>query len=51
MSDSNNVIEKDKKIDFSYPEGFKEAAMSLDSLPEEAREGILQSLFVNILMN
>ena len=34
MSDNNN-IDKNKEVDFSYPEGFMEAVNSLDFLPDE----------------
>ena len=50
MSDNSVLIDKDKEIDFSYPEGFKEAAASLDFLPEELREQTLERLVSGILM-
>lgn len=34
MSDPT-PIDLDKEVDFSYPEGFREAAAALDFLPDE----------------
>ena len=42
-------MNKNEVLDYSYPEGFKKAAESLDFLPEEEREGFL-SLFLAMLM-
>jgi hypothetical protein len=35
MSDTTQQIDKDKEVDFSYPNGFNEAVASLDFLPGE----------------
>ncbi len=40
----------DKKVDFTYPEGFMEAANSLTFLPEESRAMFLTTLIATILM-
>jgi len=43
--DNQTTIDKNKLVDFSYPEGFAEAAASLDFLPDEAmREQMLHTL-------
>ena len=50
MSENTAAIDKDAEIDFSYPEGFKKAAASLDFLPEESREATLERFISGILM-
>jgi hypothetical protein len=45
MDESLTNTNLDKTVDFSYPEGFMEAASVLDFLPEEARAQML-SVFV-----
>ncbi|MDR2956554.1 MAG: hypothetical protein LBU61_00020 [Coriobacteriales bacterium] len=44
MNDNDTAIDKNKEVDFSYPEGFMEAAASLDFLPEEMRVPMLIAL-------
>ncbi|MFA0815387.1 MAG: hypothetical protein ACC608_06315 [Anaerofustis sp.] len=40
----------EKKVDFTYPEGFMEAANSLTFLPENARAEFLMIMVSSILM-
>ncbi len=46
----NEQIDLTKEVDFSYPEGFQEAAQVLDFLPEEEREGFLAMMVQMSLM-
>lgn len=39
----------DEKVNFSYPEGFKEAAEWLDFLPADQREGFLIQVIPEVL--
>lgn len=40
----------DKKVDFTYPEGFTKAANSLTFLPEESRAEFLLAMVAAILV-
>jgi hypothetical protein len=49
MTDQETTIDLDKEVDFSYPEGFMEAASVLDFLPEEARAGMVAAVSSGML--
>ena len=38
VADDGTAVDLTKEVDFSFPEGLREAAASLDFLPEDARE-------------
>jgi hypothetical protein len=40
----------DKKVDFTYPEGFTEAANSLTFLPEDSRIEFLITMVTSMLV-
>ncbi len=43
----NEQLDLTQEVDFTYPEGFQQAAAALDFLPEEERESFL-ALMVQI---
>ncbi|MDR2053114.1 MAG: hypothetical protein LBP80_06850 [Treponema sp.] len=44
------ILGKDQEIPFTYPEGFKAVANSLQFLPEEARVQTLTALVLIVMM-
>jgi len=49
MEDMDKQVDLSKPVDFSYPEGFKEAADCLDFLPEDAREAMVAAVSSGML--
>lgn len=41
MSEKNTMVDLEKEVSFTYPEGFAEALQVLDFIPEEERIGVL----------
>ena len=51
MSENTPEIDLSKEVDFSYPEGFMEAAQILDFLPDdEARAGLMAAFASNLTL-